>query len=283
MFRADGKRLKNLDPMSQLMAAFMTKRSDAQNAITLDVPLAPIKAYIQEKRKEGRPVSHMAVIMASYLRLIAEYPALNRFVVNKQVYARKYVTFGMVVLSKNAKEDSANHGTMGKLHLELTDTVFDVERKVQEYVEKNRVSDNEMEKIMKLILAVPGMGGFIVGILKILDRYGLLPKAVIEASPFHNTLVFTNLASIRTNHILHHCYDFGTVSMVMAAGNAREVPHTHKGQIVLEKCMPLGCVMDERIASGSYFGHAFHRMQMFLSDPHLLEEPPKIVNTDPEL
>lgn len=95
--------------------------------------------------------------------------------------------------------------------------------------------------------------------------------------------MFTNLASIRTNHIYHHCYDFGTTSIVMAAGNSREVPKRRGGEIVFEKCMPLGVVMDERICSGSYFAMAFRRIKQFLQDPSLLETPPTTILPDPEL
>ena len=71
--------------------------------------------------------------------------------------------------------------------------------------------------------------------------------------------------------------------MVIAAGNLREVPKSKNGQVVLEKCFPLGMVMDERIASGHYYAVAFHRFREFMADPHLLEGPaPKIV-TDPEI
>jgi hypothetical protein len=122
-----------------------------------------------------------------------------------------------------------------------------------------------------------------VNVLVWADKHNLLPKAIIDASPFHVSMVFTNLASIRTNHIYHHCYDFGTTSMVVAAGNTREVPKRKGGEIVHEKCLPLGVVMDERIASGSYFAMAFRRMKQYLKDPSLLELEPERIIPDPEL
>ena len=84
----------------------------------------------------------------------------------------------------------------------------------------------------------------------------------------------TNLASIRTNHIYHHCYEFGTTSVFLAMGNTREVPKRKGSEIVFEKCMPIGVTMDERIASGSYFALAFRKMRAYLRDPRLLEVPP---------
>ena len=38
IMRADGKRVKNVDPMYTLAPYFMRTRSDAQNAITVTVP-----------------------------------------------------------------------------------------------------------------------------------------------------------------------------------------------------------------------------------------------------
>ena len=97
------------------------------------------------------------------------------------------------------------------------------------------------------------------------------------------SLCITNLASIRTNHIYHHCYNFGTTSVFFAMGNQREVAKRKGDEIVFERCMPIGVVMDERIASGSYFALAFRYMQKFLSDPSLLETPPETVEPDPAL
>ena len=102
-------------------------------------------------------------------------------------------------------------------------------------------------------------------------------------SPFHNSLVISNLISIRTNHIYHHIYEFGTTSLLITMGNLREVAKRVGGEIVFERCMPLGVVMDERICSGSYFAMAFRKMKQYMKDPKLLETPPEKVLPDPEL
>ena len=120
-----------------------------------------------------------------------------------------------------------------------------------------------------------------VGLFKFLDKHGLLPKFIIDMSPFHNSLVISDLISIRTNHIYHHIYEFGTTSLFIAMGNLREVPHRKGNEIEFERCIPLGIVMDERICSGSYFALAFQRLKQYLKDPTLLETPPEQVIEDP--
>lgn len=284
MKRADGTYLRHTDPMYRIAAHVMAKRSDSMNAITLDIPLAPMDAYIRRKRREGLSISHMAVLMAAYVRTTCEYPALNRFIVNKCAYARNELAVGMVVLS-GGHANTANGGTMSKIYFDQSDDIFAVEAKIQKYVSENREdkSNNATEKLIQTLVAIPGLLRIAVSVLKWADKHNLLPKSIIDASPFHTSLVFTNLASIRTNHIYHHCYDFGTTSIVMAAGNSREVPRRHSGEIIFEKCMPLGVVMDERICSGSYFAMAFRRMKQYLQDPSLLEGAPAAVLADPEL
>lgn len=284
MKRADGALLRHTDPMYRIAAQVMATRSDSMNMITLDIPLAPIDAYLRQKKREGHTMSHMAVIMAAYQRMIAEYPAINRFIVNKRAYARNEIAIGMVVL-QGSHTDKANDGTMSKIYLQPDDTIFDVNRRIEEYVEKNRTQakDNKTEQLIRKLVAIPGLLRFAVNLLKFMDRHNMLPKSIIDASPFHCSMVFTNLASIRTNHIYHHCYDFGTTSVVVAAGNSREVPKRRGGEIVFDKCMPLGVCMDERICSGSYFAIAFRRMKQFLSDPSLLETPHETIKPDPEL
>ncbi len=283
MNRADGKLLRHTDPMYRIAAHVMAKRSDSMNNITLDIPTAPIDSYIRQKKRDGTPVCHMAIIMAAYIRMLAEYPAVNRFIVNKRAYARNEIAIGMVVL--RGHEDTANGGTMSKIYFEPTDTIFDVERKIQQYVSDNRevAKKNATDKLIDKLVSIPGLLRGAVNILVWADKHNLLPKAIIDASPFHCSMVFTNLKSIRTNHIHHHCYDFGTTSMVVAAGNDREVPKRRGGEIVHEKCMPLGVVMDERICSGSYFAMAFRCMKKYLSDPALLETPVTEIKPDPEI
>ena len=273
--RADGKRIKNADPMYTVAAYIMDKRVDSMNMITIDIPTEPIKEYLNEKRKQGTNISHMSVVLAAYIRTMKEFPELNRFVVNKKIYQRNEIAVGMVVL----KPGEMGHGTMSKMYFNENNTIFEVNDIIDKYVTENREApeNNGTEKIIKILLSLPGVLPIGVAIFKWLDKHNLLPKAIIDMSPFHMSLGITNLASIRTNHIYHHCYEFGTTSVFMAMGNTREVPKRKGDEIIFEKCMPIGVTMDERIASGSYFALAFRKMRTYLRNPQLLETPPEDV------
>lgn len=277
--RADGKRVKNTSPMYQVVPHIMTERHDSMNMITLDIPVEPMNAYIRQKAKEGTKISHMMLIMAAYVRTVAEFPHLNRFVVNRKIYAHNDLTISLVVLKDSSREDA----TMSKIYLDPADTIFDIKEKVGKYIDDNRKTENanSTDKIISTLLSIPGLLRCGVALLKWMDKHGLLPRAIIDASPFHASFLITNLASIRTNHIYHHVYDFGTTSIGMSIGNMREVPRrTTSGEIVFDRCIPMGLVMDERIASGSYFALAFRSFKRYLKHPELLEVPPALVKDD---
>lgn len=276
--RADGRRLRNTDPMYRVAAHIMDKRVDSMNMTTIDIPYEPMQNFVNKKRKEGINISHMALVISAYIRTMAEYPELNRFVVNKKVYTRNEIAVGMVVL-KSLKD---HNGTMSKMYFSADNTVFEVNDIINKYVAENQVApeNNKTEKIIKALLSFPGLLTVGVNLFKFLDKHGLLPKFIIEMSPFHMSLGITNLASIRTNHIYHHCYEFGTTSVFMAMGNLREVPKRKGGEIVFERCLPIGVTMDERICSGSYFATAFKTLKKYLANPELLEEKPEKVLVD---
>ena len=272
-FRTDGKRVRKADPMYTVVPHIMASRNDAMNMITVDVPVQPIQDYINTKRKEGVRLSHMSVIMAAYLRTAYEYPLLNNFIVNKKIYKHKEFKVAMVVLKNLATQEE----TMSKVQFELDDTIFDVNQKMNDYVEDNRKTStkNNTDKMIRFLVSLPGLLRVGVLLFKLLDRYGLLPKFITDLSPFHASVTLTNLASIRTNHIYHHIYNFGTTSVFIAMGKNREVAKKKNGEIVFEKCMPLGVVMDERICSGIYFAAAFRKMSQYLENPALLEQKPE--------
>ena len=278
--RADGKRVRNADPMYTVAAHIMDKRVDSMNMITLDIPYEPMQNYLNEKRKNGINLSHMDILISAYMRTVAEFPLLNRFIVNKKAYARNEYAIAMVVLKAGSDD-----GTISKMYFKREDTIFDVHETIEKYVNDNREvpEKNGTEKLIKFLLSFPGVLTVGVGLFKFLDKHGLLPKVIIDMSPFHNTLVISNLISIRTNHIYHHCYEFGTTSVFITMGNLREVPVRKGGEVIFERCMPLGVVMDERICSGSYFASAFRKLKKYLKNPELLEVAPEVIKDDPNI
>ena len=275
MGRADGKLVKNEVPMYYLIPHFLTERSDAMNMITIDIPIEPLRDYMNAKRKEGHRISHMALVMTAFVHMAAEFPSVNRFIVNRRIYQHTDFKISLVVL----RPGGGNDDTMSKLDITPKDTVFDVQKKIDEYIEINASGEeeNSLDKLMGFFCKLNWLMRGVLNIVRWADKHNLLPRAIIDISPFHASLLITNLASIRTNHIYHHVYNFGTTGIAIAMGNMRDVPKRGRdGQVELVRCMPMGVVMDERIASGHYFALAFARFKELLAHPELLEEPGEV-------
>ncbi len=280
MGRRDGIKVnKKAPPMYRVAAHIMDKRMDSMNMITIDIPVDPIAKYVHQKRDEGMKISRLAVLIAAYIRVIDEFPKFNHFVVNSNIYARKEIAVGMVVLRGGSV---LNDGTMSKIYFQPTDDVYKVQERLTEYIEANRAQepDNGTEKMIKALLSIPGLLRVGVKLFRWMDKYGLLPKSIIDVSPFHISLVLTDLASIRLDPIYHHIYEFGTTSVAMAMGVNHEVARRKGGEIVHEKCMPIGIVMDERIAGGNYFALGFRRFKDYLKHPETLEQPPAVIDEE---
>lgn len=267
--RRDGRRVKVDDPMYYLIPHFMPHRYDSMNMVTVDVPVEPMKEYINQKRREGQTISHMAIFLAAYLKTLEDFPALNRFIANRKVYEHKDIKVALAVLKSNGED------TLSKIDLVPEDTIYTIQQKLTDYVETNSAEgdNNILDKAMKVFTGplLPVAGGAIK-VLRGMDKLGLLPQSLIDVSPFHASLLVSNLASIRAPHIYHHIYDFGTTSMSITMGKYRDVPKKTKDGYEFEKCMPLGFVIDERIANGYYLTSSFNRMKKYLTHPELLEK-----------
>ena len=280
MYRADGYRVRTNDAMYELVPYIMPYRYDASNTITVDIDLDLIQDYIRKCRKKGIQMSHMSIIIAGALRLVSQNPNLNRFIMNRKIYSRNHFCVSFVTLQPGKTSD-----TVTKLYFNLDDDIFTVNHKVQEAIERTQVpnSQNALDKLMASLVRIPFLVGTAVGILKFIDKYFTLPFSIINASPFHTSLFVTNLASIRTDTIHHHLYEFGTTGIFISMGQPKKKVILNGENVEEHKVMELGIVTDERIANGHYYGRCFRELNKYYKNPELLETRPESVVRDPDI
>ena len=280
MYRADGYRIRTNDAMYELVPYIMPYRYDASNSVTVDIDLDLMQDYIRKCRKKGINMSHMSIIIAGALRIASQNPFLNRFVMNRKIYARNHFCVSFVTLQPGKTSDTVN-----KLYFNLDDDIFTVNRKVQEAIERTQqpTSQNALDKLMASLVRIPFLVGAAVGVLKFIDKYFTLPFSIINASPFHTSLFITNLASIRTNAIYHHLYEFGTTGIFISMGQPERRIEKNGETVEEKKIMPLGIVTDERIANGHYYGRCFRELNRYYKNPELLETAPEQIVKDPDV
>ena len=122
---------------------------------------------------------------------------------------------------------------------------------------------------------------FTVWLLKLLDYFGLLPKFLLELSPFHGSLFLTSMGSLGIPPIYHHLYDFGNQPDFGAFGCKRKaVEVLEDGTIVPRKYVDLKFVLDERICDGYYYATFFKYYRRLMRNPEILDQPPEEVVKD---
>jgi hypothetical protein len=280
--RYDGRRLRTLNPFYQITPYIMRTRVDAQDYFEDRIEISPAEKWLRRKRDEGHAdLGFLHVLMAAVVRTLSQKPRLNRFVAGQRIYARNEI-FVSLALKKRLHEDSPE--TTIKLAFLPADTVYDVAAKINAAVEANKELEtkNATDTTARLFMLVPGLlVRFLLWLLRSLDHYGKLPKAIHRASPFHTSTFITDLGSLGVKPIYHHLYDFGTTSIFIAFGTKeREHALDRDGKLVERKYIGVKIVNDERICDGHYYASAFKYLVSLLKDPAELEHPPEKVIAD---
>lgn len=266
--RADGVRVKNASAIVSAIPYIMPKRYDAQNFITEYADMEILRRYIHEKRRAGVRIPYMALILAAYFKAYQENPKINRFIMNRKIYQRNHFCVSFVILKNRA--DGTPDETTIKLFFEDGDDVFSINRKIEEAIAKNQVEthNNNTDKFANFMFSLSLLPALVMGVVNLLDRCGLLPRKIIDLSPFHTSLFITNLASINTSAIYHHCYEFGTTGVFVCMG--KPVANYISGEY-RKKLIPLSVVMDERICTGHEYALFWASLRRYLRHPELLE------------
>lgn len=281
--RSDGKELKNVSPFFRIMPCIMKERDDSQVYFDQDLVIKKMEEYINSKAEENIKISIMDIVFAGIVRILAERPKLNRFVINGRIYARNKITLAITI--KKSLTDEGDETTV-KVDFDGTENLFEVKEKLQSLIAQNKDTSaaNDTDKFAKILSKIPtGILKFAVGLIKFLDKHGILPKSIIELSPFHTSAVVTNVGSIGIDSIYHHIYNFGTTSMFFAIGKKKKSYVFEDDEIYKEKCINLAFVGDERICDGYYYASSFRSLVRYLTHPELLEKSIEKVNVDPEL
>ncbi len=277
-FRPEGRRVKKMDPIVQATAYIMPMRCDAQVFMDYDADYEPMMRYIAQKGREGVKITFMELIMAAYVRTISQVPEINRFVMNKQFYNRKELTISFTLLMDT--KDGSIKENAAKIFFDPSDTIFDVSARMKEAVEKNRKEETTgfLLGLASFLMKVPFLPTVFVGLVKLLDRYGLCPKALIDGLPFHTSLYMTNNASIGLMRVYHHIYNFGNTGMFFGMGvPKRSNIIDSKGNITRKCVLPIGITVDERVCAGAEYAKFFTVMKQCLLHPETLEvEPEKV-------
>ena len=282
--RNDGRRIRTLDPMSQITMYFQWERDMCSNLFQESFEITPIERYIRQKRKEGLTEFGMThVLLAAYVRALCKYPQLNRFISGQKVYSRGDDVQYCMVVKKEMTVESPD--TSIKIHLNRRNTAAEVYEKLKSAVAEVKATqelDSGLDSLIGSLNLIPGiLLKFVVWLLKLLDYFGLLPKFLLELSPFHGSLFFTSMGSLGIKPIYHHLYNFGNLPAFGAFGLKRRVLEVQEdGKVVQRKYIDMKFTLDERITDGYYYAAFFKHYRSILRHPEIMDEPPAVLVSD---
>jgi hypothetical protein len=159
--------------------------------------------------------------------------------------------------------------TAVKIYIEPDDDLISISKKIRGVIEKNEKiqSRNELDVFIDRLMSIPCLPYFLVSFIQWADKHGVLPRKIIDLSPFHTSVFLSNLASLKMDYVYHHLYDFGTTSLFITLGMPRRVSGCG-GETRRE--MTLGISLDERISTGATWSKALFEFKKLLETPELL-------------
>ena len=217
--RKEGRKLRTLSPIIRLMPYIMSKRTDSLNFFTEKLDVAEADKFCRAQIKEGRTnFTLLHVFIASYIRVVSQRPAINRFVSGQTIYSRNNIEVLMTIKKKMSLEGEE---ACIKVEFEPTDTIYDVYDKFNKAVMENKgdTEGNDTDKLAGVLNYMPRfLLRFVIWLIKTLDYYALLPRAVTKISPFHGSMIITSMGSLGIRPVYHHIYDFGNLPIFVSYG-----------------------------------------------------------------
>lgn len=265
--RFDGDLIPDLHPYRRLMAFIMRKKTEATVYFDTYVDADKLLAYIDDASTQFHTDVTHCLVGASMVGM-SEVPSMNRFVVGRRLYQRKFVevSFSMKRKRRDRKAKVANV----KVRLQPGETFRALCDRIQADILFER-SDavTQEDKEFGLFSALPRpLLVAAVAVAQWLDYYNLAPRALIEPDALYTSLYVANLGSIGMDPGFHHLYEWGHCPLFMMAGKIELRPVVVDGAIELRRQLHIRWSYDERIDDGLTAGMGIAAVKKALENPY---------------
>lgn len=275
--KKDARWVREATGLQVVMTHLMPKRTECEVYLNDTFDATPLLEYLERKNAEHpeykTTIFHCLVVALA--RMCRERPMMNRYIQGRRLYERDDVTITFVCKRRFA--DGAEEALM-TVKAEENDTLDTISRRIVGDVAETRRSEHStggidatldaFARIPRLIL-IP-----VIGLIRILDFWGMVPKALKEGDPNYSTVLCSNLGSIKCPAIYHHLNNYGTNSVMVTIGVL------HKQELILpdgtkaiRDVVNIGATLDERIGDGFYFARSLKLAKHLFAHPELLELP----------
>ena len=276
--RYDGRWLRNEIPgLQSIMVNLWPNRTDCEVCVFDELDVTDMMKFIEQKNllhpEYKTTVFHCYLLAVA--RMIRERPKMNRFISGRRFYERKHISLSFV-----AKRRFADHSDESLMVFipEDGETIDSFSRKIAsdvQTVRRSEVSTGGVDKMMDSLARLPRLLlMFITKIVRIMDFWGINPKAIRAGDPNYTTVLASNLGSIKAPSVYHHLSNYGTLSILTTLGGI------HKKEVLMadgtkqiRDVVDFTATLDERIADGFYFARSLKLLQYVFAHPELLDQP----------
>ncbi len=282
--RKDGRLIRSISPYSKFVPFIMPQRNDRLINYEESFEITKADRFLRALRQDDayKGIGLLHFIIAAYIRCLCSLPGINRFIAGRRIYARNSVEVIMTVkkeMAINAEETSV------KVRFEPTDTIYDVYRKMKaatDEVKSGSGEPNDTDQFADIIARLPRfLIRFALTVLRIGDYFGWLPASLLEISPFHGSMIVTDLGSLRIGPVYHHIYNFGTLPLFLAFGaKYHKYEITDAGKVEKCKYIDMKMVLDEGICDGHYYAQFLQAFRYIFQHPDMLATAPTTVRED---
>jgi len=265
--RPDAALVTDLSTIRRFMPYISPRRNDSLFYMMQEIEVEAALEFLDKQnasRPADRPISLFHLLLRSCSQAIYLRPGVNRFVKGGKLWQRDGVWISFSAL-REIKDGSPMITIKRRFEParesldEMVDGIYDRVRPAK--AGRKSTSDKEMG----LLLRLPAVGiRAALGVARLADHFGLLPRAMIEADPLFASTFVANLGSVGHPSGFHHLWEYGTCSIFGVLGKVWTAPN---GRSV----MTVGWTYDERIEDGLYSAICLAGIGERIQEPELLE------------
>ena len=275
--KPDARLIRNVSGLSTIMFHIMPKRTESEVYLHDKIDATELLKFIDKKNAQHpnykTTIFHCMVLAVG--RMINERPKMNRYVQGRRLYERDEISLSF--LAKRRFADDAEEAFMMLVPKE-SDTIDTISHQIYgdlTEIRKHEHSTGGMDATVDSFAKIPRLLlMLVVRIIRWLDFWGLVPKALKDGDSNFSTVLFSNLGSIKGPAVYHHLNNYGTNSIMITVGTLhKEEMIMPDGTKQIRDVLEFGATLDERIADGFYFVRSLRLVKYIFAHPELLDKP----------
>ena len=275
--RPGARYIKDVSGLTTIIMHLMPKRTESEVYLADKIDATELVKFIEKKNAEHdnykTTVFHCFVLAVA--RMLKERPKMNRYVQGRRMYERDSIS--LTFMAKRRFADDAEEAFMEVVPKD-TETIDEISHQIYGDVREARKSEHStggIDATVDSFAKIPRpLLMLVFKILRWLDFWGRVPKALKDGDSNYSSVLLSNLGSIKGPAVYHHLNNYGTNSIMITVGTLhKEEMVMPDGTREIRDVLDFGATIDERIGDGFYFVRSLRLVKYIFAHPELLDKP----------